>query len=133
MNTKQVQAILNPNPDGTSLGSRLRPCRADGVFRSVGDIDGCAAEQDHAVGNLIEDHIMTALGNVPCNGCRACCLHDMIPLMPERGDLIWTLSTRLSEPGRYIYRFGYVTVTAEDLEVWKQFPHAEFALVARSS
>jgi hypothetical protein len=57
----------------------------------------------------------------------------MIPLLPERGDLIWTLSTRLSEPGRYIYRFGYVTVTAEDLEVWKQFPHAEFALVARSS
>ena len=33
---------------------------------------------------------MTALGNVPCNGCRACCRHDMIPLMPERGDLIWT-------------------------------------------
>jgi hypothetical protein len=33
---------------------------------------------------------MTALGNVPCNGCRACCLHDTIPLMPERGDLIWT-------------------------------------------
>jgi hypothetical protein len=60
MNNKQVQAILNPNPDGTSLGSRLRPCRADGVFRSVGDIDGCTAKQDHAVGNLIEDHIMTA-------------------------------------------------------------------------
>jgi hypothetical protein len=33
---------------------------------------------------------MTALGVVLCNGCRACCLHDMIPLMPERGDLIWT-------------------------------------------
>jgi Fe-S-cluster containining protein len=33
---------------------------------------------------------MTALGNVPCNGCRACCLNDMISLMPERGDLIWT-------------------------------------------
>jgi uncharacterized protein len=33
---------------------------------------------------------MTALGNVPCNGCRACCLHDTIPLLPERGDLIWT-------------------------------------------
>ena len=38
----------------------------------------------------MEAHPMTALGNVPCNGCRACCLHDMIPLMPERGDLIWT-------------------------------------------
>ena len=33
---------------------------------------------------------MTTLGNVPCNGCRARCLHDMIPLLPERGDLIWT-------------------------------------------
>jgi len=32
---------------------------------------------------------MTALGNVPCNGCRACCLHDMIPLMRERGGRIW--------------------------------------------
>jgi len=41
-------------------------------------------------GNLVEDHPMIALGNVPCNGCRACCLHDMIPLMPEHGDLIWT-------------------------------------------
>ena len=40
--------------------------------------------------SLIEDDPMTALGNVPCNGCRACCLHNMIPLMPERGDLIWT-------------------------------------------
>jgi hypothetical protein len=32
---------------------------------------------------------MTALGNVLCNGSRACCLHDMIRPMPERGDLIW--------------------------------------------
>lgn len=23
---------------------------------------------------------------VPCNGCRACCLHDLILLHPERGD-----------------------------------------------
>jgi len=42
------------------------------------------------VGNLIEDHLMNALGNVPCNGSRACCLHDMIPLIPESGDLNWT-------------------------------------------
>jgi hypothetical protein len=32
---------------------------------------------------------MTALGNFPCNGFRACCLHDMTRPMPERGDLIW--------------------------------------------
>jgi hypothetical protein len=47
-------------------------------------IDECSGRQDHAVGSLIEDHLVTALGNVPCNGCSACCLHDMIPLMPER-------------------------------------------------
>jgi hypothetical protein len=33
---------------------------------------------------------MSALGDVPCGLCRACCQHDMIPLVPERGDLIWT-------------------------------------------
>src|SRR5664280_1129690 len=81
---------LNPNPDRTSLGSCLRPCRWTAFSVRFGTIDECAAQQDHVVGNLIEDQLMTALGNVPCNGCHACCLHDMIPLMPERGDLIWT-------------------------------------------
>jgi hypothetical protein len=33
---------------------------------------------------------MSALGDVPCGSCRACCRHDLIPLMPERGDLVWT-------------------------------------------
>ena len=33
---------------------------------------------------------MSVLGEVPCGPCRACCRHDLIPLMPERGDLVWT-------------------------------------------
>ena len=45
----------------------------------------------------------------------------------------WAKIGQVSEPGRYMFRFGYVTITAEDLEVLKQFPHAEFALVAKSS
>jgi hypothetical protein len=45
----------------------------------------------------------------------------------------WAKVGKVGEPGRYMFRFGYVTVTTEDLEVWKQFPHAEFALVAKSS
>jgi hypothetical protein len=45
----------------------------------------------------------------------------------------WAKIGQVSEPGRYMFRFGYVTVTADDLGVWKQFPQAEFALVARSS
>ncbi|WP_213772902.1 hypothetical protein [Bradyrhizobium sp. dw_78] len=33
------------------------------------------------------------------------------------------------EPGRYIFKFGWLTVTAEDLAVWKRFPTAAFTLV----
>jgi hypothetical protein len=69
MNTSDVQVILNPTP------LSLTNARGGRIMRHR---------------NLVEDLPMTALGNVPCNGCRACCLHDMVPLMPERGDLIWT-------------------------------------------
>jgi hypothetical protein len=34
----------------------------------------------------------------------------------------------VQEPGRYMLRFGWVTVTADDLQVWSQFPNATFAL-----
>jgi hypothetical protein len=29
-----------------------------------------------------------------------------------------------------MFRFGYVTITSEDLDVWKQFPNAKLTLVA---
>ena len=35
----------------------------------------------------------------------------------------------MTEPGRYMFTFGWLTVTAEDLAVWKQFPDAAFTLV----
>jgi hypothetical protein len=41
----------------------------------------------------------------------------------------WQQVGRVSEPGRYMFRFGWLTVTAEDLAVWKQFPNAAFTLV----
>jgi hypothetical protein len=68
MNIEDVQVIPNPK---TPL--QLTNDRGGWIMRH---------------GNLVVDLPMTALGKVPCNGCRACCLHDMIPLMPERGDLI---------------------------------------------
>jgi hypothetical protein len=30
-----------------------------------------------------------------------------------------------------MFRFGWLTVTAEDLAVWKQFPNAAFTLMRR--
>jgi hypothetical protein len=36
---------------------------------------------------------------------------------------------RVTEPGRYMFTFGWLTVTAEDIAVWEQFPNAAFTLV----
>lgn len=41
----------------------------------------------------------------------------------------WQKIGRVTEPGRYMFTFGWVTVTADDLAVWKQFPDAAFTLV----
>jgi len=41
----------------------------------------------------------------------------------------WQQVGRVTEPGRYMFRFGWVTITAEDLAVWQQFPNAAFTLV----
>jgi hypothetical protein len=39
----------------------------------------------------------------------------------------------VTEPGRYIFRFGWLTVTAEDLAVWEQCPNAAFTLVTTAA
>ena len=41
----------------------------------------------------------------------------------------WQQVGHVKEPGRYMFRFGWLTITAEDLVVWNQFPDALFALV----
>lgn len=41
----------------------------------------------------------------------------------------WQKAGRVTEPGRYLFTFGWLTVTADDLAIWQQFPHARFTLV----
>ena len=41
----------------------------------------------------------------------------------------WQKAGGVTEPGRYMFTFGYLTVTESDLAVWKQFPNALFTLV----
>jgi hypothetical protein len=41
----------------------------------------------------------------------------------------WQKAGRVTEPGRYMFTFGWLTVTAEDLAVWQQYPQAMFTLV----
>ena len=44
-------------------------------------------------------------------------------------NLTWTQAGQLTEPGRFMLKFGWLTVTAEDLAIWKQFPNATFVLL----
>ena len=41
----------------------------------------------------------------------------------------WPQVGRVTEPGRYMFRFGWLTIAAEDLAVWEQLPNAAFTLV----
>jgi hypothetical protein len=40
----------------------------------------------------------------------------------------WAQVGRVSGPGRYIFTFGWLTITAEDLAIWESFPNAAFTL-----
>lgn len=41
----------------------------------------------------------------------------------------WQKAGRVAEPGRYMFTFGWLTVTAEDLAVWRHYPEAQFTLM----
>lgn len=41
----------------------------------------------------------------------------------------WQRAGRVTEPGRYMFRYGWLTVTADDLAIWRQYPDAAFTLV----
>jgi hypothetical protein len=43
--------------------------------------------------------------------------------------ITWQKAGRVAEPGRYMFRFGWLTVAAEDLAIWERYPDAIFTLV----
>ena len=43
--------------------------------------------------------------------------------------ITWQKAGRVAQPGRYMFTFGWLTITAEDLAIWEQFPDAAFTLV----
>jgi len=43
--------------------------------------------------------------------------------------ITWQRAGGVTEPGRYMFTFGWLTVTPEDLAVWNQYPQASFTLV----
>ena len=45
----------------------------------------------------------------------------------------WSQVGRVTEPGRYMFKFGWLTITAAELAVWRQFPQASFTLYKPSA
>ena len=45
----------------------------------------------------------------------------------------WSQVGRVTEPGRYMFKFGWLTITAAELAVWQQFPQASFTLYKPSA
>ena len=43
--------------------------------------------------------------------------------------ITWQKAGRVTEPGRYMFTFGWLTVAPEDIAVWERFPNASFTLV----
>ena len=43
--------------------------------------------------------------------------------------ITWQRAGGVTEPGRYMFTFGWLTVTPEDLAIWNKFPNAAFTLV----
>jgi hypothetical protein len=43
--------------------------------------------------------------------------------------ITWQRAGRITEPGRYMFTFGWLTVTSDDLAIWNRFPDASFTLV----
>jgi hypothetical protein len=44
----------------------------------------------------------------------------------------WNQIGHVTEPGRYMYTFGFLTVTEADIEVWTRYPHATFTLITQA-
>lgn len=43
--------------------------------------------------------------------------------------ITWAMAGRVTDPGRYMFRFGWLTITADDLAIWRAYPNAAFTLI----
>jgi len=43
--------------------------------------------------------------------------------------ITWAQVGRVTDPGRHMFRFGWLTITADDLAVWRAYPTAAFTLI----
>jgi hypothetical protein len=42
--------------------------------------------------------------------------------------ITWAEVGRVAKPGQYMFTFGWLMITADDLAIWKEYPNAAFTL-----
>jgi len=42
--------------------------------------------------------------------------------------ITWAMAGLVTDPGRYMFKFGWLTITADDLAIWQAYPNATFTL-----
>jgi len=60
-------------------------------------------------------------------------MNEPAPTRLPVNKITWPQVGRVTEPGRYMLKFGWLTITAEDLTVWERYPNAAFTLVRRTA
>ena len=46
--------------------------------------------------------------------------------------ITWAMAGLVTDPGRYMFKFGWLTITADDLAIWQAYPNATFTLTRTS-
>jgi hypothetical protein len=46
--------------------------------------------------------------------------------------ITWAQVGLVTEPGRYMFKFGWLTITADDLAIWQKYPTTAFTLYSTS-
>ena len=43
--------------------------------------------------------------------------------------ITWAVAGLVTDPGRYMFKFGWLTITADDLAIWQAYPNAAFSVI----
>jgi hypothetical protein len=55
-----------------------------------------------------------------------------LPVNKVINKVTWQQVGHVTEPGRYMFRFGWLTIAPDDLTIWMQYPDTAFTLVQTS-
>ena len=56
-----------------------------------------------------------------------------LPVNMGINKVTWQKVGHVTEPGRYMFRFGWLTIAPGDLAIWMEYPDTSFTLVRTSS